>query len=128
VQLVRAHVESFGIAGDGRLFRAPRGGYLSESAYGNAWRKARAAVFTPAQVESPLAGRPYDLRHAAATLWLNGGVPATEVAYRAGHGVAVLLKVYAGCVDGESDVISAKIEAALAASRGRGRIGGNGAT
>jgi hypothetical protein len=39
-----------------------------------------------------LARRPYDLRHAAVTLWLAAGVPATEVARRAGHGVAVLLK------------------------------------
>jgi hypothetical protein len=28
-------------------------------------------------------------------------VPATEVARRAGHGVAVLLKVYANCVEGQ---------------------------
>jgi hypothetical protein len=39
-----------------------------------------------------LARRPYDLRHAAVTLWLAARVPATEVARRAGHGVAVLLK------------------------------------
>jgi hypothetical protein len=26
-----------------------------------------------------LLGRPYDLRHAAVSLWLNSGVPATEV-------------------------------------------------
>jgi integrase len=44
--------------------------------------------------------RPYDLRHAAVSLWLNSGVPATEVARRAGHGVAVLLKIYAHCIDG----------------------------
>jgi len=35
-------------------------------------------------VASALAGRPYDLRHAAVSLWLNAGVPATEVAERAG--------------------------------------------
>ena len=37
--------------------------------------------------------RPPPLRHAAVSLWLNSGVPATEVARRAGHGVAVLLKI-----------------------------------
>ncbi len=42
-------------------------------------------MFTPAQQASPLARRPYDLRHAAVSLWLNSGVPATEVARRAGH-------------------------------------------
>ena len=30
----------------------------------------------------------YDVRHAAISLWLNSGVPATEVARRAGHGGA----------------------------------------
>ena len=29
-------------------------------------------------------------------------MPATEVARRAGHGVAVLLKIYAHCVDGQA--------------------------
>ena len=48
----------------------------------------------------PLGHRPYDLRHAAVSLWLNSGVPATEGARRAGHGVAVLPKIYAHCIDG----------------------------
>ncbi len=117
VRLLREHIDRFGAAPDGRLFRAPRGGYLSESAYSQAWKKARQAALTPAQVASPLAGRPYDLRHAAVSLWLNCGVPATEVAYRAGHGVAVLLKVYAGCVDGEAGRVNERIGRALEASR-----------
>jgi hypothetical protein len=29
-------------------------------------------------------------------------VPATEVARRAGHGVAVLLKIYAHCINGQA--------------------------
>ncbi len=37
---------------------------------------------------------------AAVSLWLNAGVPATEVADRAGHSVDVLLKRYAKCIDG----------------------------
>ena len=36
------------------------------------------------------------------SLWLNSGVPATEVARRAGHGVAVLLKIYAHRIDGQA--------------------------
>jgi len=47
------------------------------------------------------------------SLWLNAGVPATEVARRAGHNVAVLLKVYAHCIDGQSDTINQHIDAAL---------------
>jgi len=62
---------------------------------------------------SPLARRPYDLRHAAVSLWLNAGVPATEVARRAGHSVAVLLKVYAHCIDGQAGAANQRITDAL---------------
>jgi len=67
----------------------------------------------PAQQASPLAHRPYDLWHAAVSLWLNAGVPATEVARRAGHGVAVLLKVYANCIDGQAATANQRINDAL---------------
>jgi integrase len=67
----------------------------------------------PAQVTSPLARRPYDLRHAAASLWLNAGVPATEVARRLGHSVAVLLRVYANCIDGADEGSNDRIGDAL---------------
>jgi integrase len=60
--------------------------------------------------------RPYDLRHAAASLWLNNGVPATEVARRLGHDVAVLLKIYVNCIDGQEGEINDRITAALAAN------------
>jgi hypothetical protein len=39
---------------------------------------------------------PCDLRHAVVFLCRNSGAPATEVARRAGHGFADLLKIYAG--------------------------------
>jgi hypothetical protein len=45
--------------------------------------------------------------------WLNSGVPATEVARRAGHGVAVLLKIYAHCIDGQADAANKRITDAL---------------
>ena len=47
------------------------------------------------------------------SLWLNSGVPATEVARRAGHGVAVLLKIYAHCIDGQADAANKRITDAL---------------
>ena len=47
------------------------------------------------------------------SLWLNSGVPATEVARRAGHGVAVLLKIYAHCIDGQADAANQRITDAL---------------
>jgi hypothetical protein len=49
------------------------------------------------------------------SLWLNSGVPATEVARRAGHGVAVLLKIYAHCIDGQADAANQRITDALGA-------------
>jgi len=55
-------------------------------------------ALTADEAASPLAARPYDLRHGAASLWLSAGVPPTEVARRLGHGAGVLLKVYA-CPD-----------------------------
>jgi hypothetical protein len=53
------------------------------------------------------------LRHAAVSLWLNSGVPTTEVARRAGHGVAVLLEIYAHCIDGQADAANQRIANAL---------------
>jgi hypothetical protein len=42
--------------------------------------EARKEALTTAQCGSPLGRRPYDLRHVAVSLWLNSGMPATEVA------------------------------------------------
>jgi integrase len=71
-------------------------------------------VLTPAQQKSPLARVPYHLRHAAVSLWLNEGVPATQVAEWAGHSVHVLLRVYAACLDGQGEAAQGRIAAALA--------------
>lgn len=111
--LLHRHITDYGTAPDGRLFRGLHGGPLSESVYDRWWKLARENAFTPAQVASPLARRPYDLRHAAASLWLNAGVPATEVARRLGHSVAVLLRVYANCIDGGEDGVNDRIGNAL---------------
>lgn len=113
VQLLCEHVRAHGLAPDGRFFRGLHGGPLSESVYDRWWKLAREKALTPAQVASPLARRAYDLRHAAASLWLNAGVPPTEVARRLGHGVAVLLRVYANCIDGGEDGINDRIGNAL---------------
>ena len=47
------------------------------------------------------------------SLWLNAGVPATEVARRAGHRIAVLLKVNVNCIDGQSGAANHRIDDAL---------------
>jgi len=90
VTLLRAHISRYGTTPDGRIFQTARGGIIQDSAYSAVWAGTRKQALTEAQYRSPLGRRPYDLRHAAVSLWLNSGVPATEVARRAGHGVAVL--------------------------------------
>ena len=52
------------------------------------------------------------------SLWLNSGVPATEVARRAGHGVAVLLTIYAHCIDGQATEANQRIAEALSIQDG----------
>ena len=111
-RFLRHHIEEFGTAPDGRLFRGERGGDLSESVYQRAWQGARLA-FTPAMAASPLAGRPYDLRHACLSVWLNAGVDPTQVAEWAGNSVEVLLRVYAKCIHGRDQINRKLIEDAL---------------
>lgn len=110
------HIETFGVAEDGCVFSSSRGRIVASTAVSDVWAEARALAFTPAQVTSPLAGRPYDLRHAAVSLWLNAGVPAPEVAERAGHSVEVLLRVCAKCLDEGEGVANKRIDAALRSS------------
>ena len=110
VAILREHLDHYGAAPDGRLFPALTGGRVRESVYTRIWKEAREIGLTPAQAASPLAARPYDLRHAALSSWLNAGVPPTEVAERAGHSVKVLLSVYAACLDGERDAYNARIQ------------------
>ena len=88
---------------------------IPSNSYGKAWRDARAQVLTPAQLRSPLARRPYDLRHAAVSLRLNAGVPATQVADWAGHSVHVLMRVYAKCIYGQDGAARLRVQAALTA-------------
>jgi len=111
--LLQTHLAEFGTAADGRLVRGVRGDDLSDSTYGRVWKKARELALTPEEAASPLARRPYDLRHAAVSTWLNGGVPATQVAEWAGHSVVVLLRVYAKCLAGQSDIAREQIGRAL---------------
>jgi integrase len=113
VQILRTHIEECGTAPDGRLFQTERGGPIGSTAYTEVWQQARPLALPPEHVDSPMAGRPYDLRHAAVSLWLNGGVSPTEIAKRAGHSVEVLLRVYAKCVHGQEEIASKRIEEIL---------------
>ena len=113
VVILRAHVETFGVAPDGRIFSSDRGHPVASTAISDVWAEARTLGLTPAQVASPLASRPYDLRHAAVSLWLTAGVPPPRVAEWAGHSVEVLLRVYAKCLDDGDDIANTRIDAAL---------------
>jgi integrase len=113
-KLLRAHLRQFGTNPEGLLFRGVREvGQLAESTYSRAWRNAREVALSPEEYASPLARRAYQLRHAAVSTWLNGGVPATQVAEWAGHSVAVLLQIYAKCIAGQEETARKRIERAL---------------
>jgi integrase len=75
VAMLRTHINTFGTAKDGRIFSSERGHPVASTAISDVWAEARTLALTPAQLVSPLAGRPYDLRHAAVSLWLAAGVP-----------------------------------------------------
>jgi integrase len=113
VTILREHLDTFGTAEDGRLFTNERGGVVGSSTYFRVWQEARTLALPPAAAASPLAARPYDLRHSALSTWLNSGVDATEVAERAGNSVEVLLGRYAKCIDGRQKVANRKIEELL---------------
>lgn len=110
VVILRQHLDTFGTAADGRLFTNERGGVVGSSTYYRVWQEARVLALPPAAVASPLAARPYDLRHSALSTWLNSGVDPTEVAERAGNSVEVLLGRYAKCIDGRQEIANRKIE------------------
>ncbi|MGK5545911.1 tyrosine-type recombinase/integrase [Streptomyces sp. URMC 127] len=113
VGLWRESVETFGTADDGRLFFNERGGIVASGTYDRVWHEARELALPPDLVDSPLAGRPYDLRHSALSTWLNAGVDPTEVAERAGNSVEVLLTRYAKCLYGRQAIANQRIEALL---------------
>ena len=118
--LLRSHHSAYGTAPDGRLFRGIRGGPLSESLYGRVWHAARALALGPELAASGLARRPYDLRHAALSLWLNSGGDPAQIAARAGHSVAVLLTVYSHCIHGRDELLNQQIDHVLGLPAGRG--------
>ncbi len=113
VSMLHRHLGDHGTTPDGRLFRGARGGILSESVYGRAWHAARLAALGPGLAATALARRPYDLRHAALSLWLNAAGDPAEIAARAGTSARVLHEVYLHCTDGQQDAVSQRIEDAL---------------
>jgi integrase len=113
VQLLREHIDQYGTGPDGRLFWTYRKGIYQPSTLWQVLQKARVAAFTPAQVASPLARKPYDFRHAGVSWRLNAGTPGPQVAEWAGHSVEVLYRIYAHCLDGDDERWHERMEEAL---------------
>ena len=86
-----------------------RRGALTDRAYLAVFHKARGTAFSAPEAASLLARRPYDLRHAAVSTWLNAGVAPPQVAEWAGHSVDVLLRVYTKCISGKQDEAKRRI-------------------
>jgi integrase len=115
VRLLRTHLDEFATGPRGHLFRGARGGPLPDSTYTTIWAHARGAVLGNDPTTAAMAVRPYDLRHACLTTWLNATSDPARVAAWAGHSLDVLLRVYTGCITGRDDQAKQRIERALAA-------------
>jgi integrase len=63
--ILHQHIKDHGTDDDGRLVRGTRGDVLATVTYTRLWGRARAKALTAEQYASPVARRPYDLRHAA---------------------------------------------------------------
>ncbi|WP_374192988.1 tyrosine-type recombinase/integrase [Streptomyces sp. AV19] len=113
VAMLRRHVERYGTAADGRLFRSERGLYVQTAAYGKTWKRAREEALDEQERATLVAERPYDLRHAGISFWLHSGVDPAECARRAGQSIEVMLRVYAKVLAGGQERANRRIEAAM---------------
>jgi integrase len=111
--MLRDHKGKYGVAEDGRLFRAAQGGRVRSTEYCDLWDAARVKALSAEEAETLLADVPYSLRHAGVSLWINSGVDPVEVARRAGHSLTVLFRFYAKILRGQQDRANALIEQGL---------------
>lgn len=100
VHILLEHIERFGEAPDGRLFRNQAGNYVDAAAQGTTWARARRSVLTRTELASGLVKRPYDLRPAGISFWWCSGVDPAERARRAGQSIGVLFCHYGTFLDG----------------------------
>lgn len=110
VALWRRSINTFGVAEDGRLFFTERGGIVGSTTYHKVRKEARALALPPVLIKTPLAARPYDLRHSALSAWLCSGADPAEVAQRAGNSIEVLLTRYAKCLYDRQSITNQRIE------------------
>lgn len=112
-ELLWEHINRYGFGPDGLLFRGERGGPVPMITYTRVWRAVRAIALTEEAQRTPLAGRPYDLRHAAVSTWLSAGVDPATVAEWAGHSLSVLMEIYAACIYGQEVLARRRVQEAL---------------
>jgi hypothetical protein len=110
-RLLRAHLKTFGTGPGGRVFSGVHGDELASITYRRVWDKARRAGSRPIRISAGQARLrpPTRLRLDMA----KRGRPTAQVAEWAGHSVAVLLKVYAKCIEGQDQIAKRRIEEAL---------------
>ncbi|RLV01342.1 site-specific integrase [Streptomyces griseocarneus] len=113
VRMLREHIKTYGVASDGRLFRAVRGGRVRSTEYTEIWKEAREIALPHDDWDTPLAEVPYSARQAGISLWIKAGVDPVEVARRAGHSPAVLWRFYAKVLRGQQEVANDLIDAGL---------------
>ena len=81
---------------------------------GSNWRRAwHRALKT---IDHPTI-RLYDCRHAAATTWIQAGVPLGETAKRLGHTVQTLTTTYIGALKGNEQQANEMIEKVIGINR-----------
>ncbi|WP_436788598.1 tyrosine-type recombinase/integrase, partial [Yinghuangia sp. YIM S10712] len=115
VAYLRAHLDTFGTAKDGRVFGNERGGLVGSSTYDRVWHEARTYALTETQQASLLAQRPYDLRHAGISFGLRATRDPALIAERAGHSVEVLMTRYSWVLDDQDESANKVMEAAFRA-------------
>lgn len=91
---------------DSLLFRTRNNKRPTPSNWTRSWHRALRSIGHPTL-------RVYDCRHAAATTWLQAGVPLGEAARRLGHSVETLVSTYVGALAGDEELANKQIEARL---------------
>ena len=106
VQMLADWIETLDEPVSDRLFLTRSGNRPTPSNWARSWHRAVRSIDHP-----PL--RVYDCRHAAATAWLEAGVPLGEAARRLGHSVDTLVSTYVGALTGGEEIANTRIEAFL---------------
>jgi integrase len=108
VAILREWIKEIGATGDDLLFRTRNDNRPTLGNWGRSLKRAmRLAGHKPIRV--------YDLRHAAATTWIQAGVPLKEASRRLGNSVEILVSTYVGAFEGDEELANDRIELALAA-------------